>query len=365
MPGADDVRELVFVAHTGQASGAENVMLALVDLALERGYRVRVACPDGPLRDRLPAGVEHIGIAPLGLTGERGPRRLAAALVMLKNWIGAAWRLRKPLRDSDTRIIVNSTMALPALALARPHRRSAAWLVHDILASRRQYGAAWAGRAAVGHAIAVSETAAAPLRQRGFEVAVAFNGVRWPVEPAAVVERTPPVIGILGVVTSWKGHHVLLEAVAGLPGVRLEIAGRALPGDVDYLAELRERAERPDLAGRVEFLGQVDAMTTLRSWDAVISASVLPEAGQLVVLEAMSLGVPVIATDHGGYADDSVMVCVPADDSAALRAAIERVTGDPGLRSRLHEDGRARVAAAHDRARTLPRMLDALLDPSP
>ncbi|MGW0323797.1 glycosyltransferase family 4 protein [Nocardia sp. NPDC003183] len=365
MPDSDHGRELVFVAHTGQASGAENVMLALVDLALERGYRVRVACPDGPLRERLPAAVEHIGIAGLGLAGERGLRRLTAALEMLKNWIGAARRLRKPLRDSRTRIIVNSTMALPALALACPHRRSAAWLVHDILASRRQYGAAWAGRAAVGHAIAVSETAAEPLRRRGFDVDVVCNGVTWPVEPAPVIERTPPVVGILGVVTSWKGHHVLLEAVAGLPEVRLEIAGRALPGDVTYLAELRERAEQPDLAGRVAFLGQVDAMTTLRGWDAVISASVLPEAGQLVVLEAMSLGVPVIATDHGGYADDRVMVCVPPADPVALRAAIERVTGDPRLRSRLHEDGRARVAAAHDRSRTLPQMLDALLGTAP
>ncbi|GGK33544.1 glycosyltransferase family 4 protein [Nocardia camponoti] len=355
-------RDLLFIAHTGQASGAENVMLSLVEVALMRGDRVRVACPDGPLCARLPDGVSRVVIPPLGLTGERGARRLVAASVMFARWARAAFVLRKPLRSSQVDVIINSTMALPAVALARPDRATTTWLVHDILASGRQYAAARAGRRAVRHAVAVSEAAATPVRAQGISVSVAVNGVTWPVDAAsAPAVREPAVIGILGVITEWKGHHVLLDAVARVPDVVVEIAGSALPGDEEYLAQLRTRAAKPDLAGRVRFLGRVDALPTLRGWDALVSASVLPEAGQLVVLEAMSVGIPVIATDHGGYADERVMVCVPPNDAGALAKGIAGLVTDLALRQRLSLAGRARVRESHDRSVTVLAMLDALV----
>lgn len=352
---------LVFVAHSGQASGAEKVMLALVELALGRGYRVRVACPDGPLRALLPAEVGHVPIPELGLTGQRGWRRLLAAARMARAWVRAAVVLGALSRGDRARIVVNSTMALPAVALALPRRRSTVWLVHDVLASRRQVTVARLGRVGVGRAVAVSERAAAPVRALGFEVAVARQGVAWPVDAVPVVEHRPLTVGILGVITEWKGHHVLLDAVAELPEIRVEIAGAAHPGDEPYLAALEGRSQRADLAGRVRFLGRVDALPTLRTWDILVSASVLPEAGPLVVLEAMSLGIPVVATDHGGNVTADTALCVPAADPTALRTALRRLAADPALRVQLSEAGRTHVATHHDRSHTEPRMLDLLL----
>ncbi|MFF2083078.1 glycosyltransferase family 4 protein [Nocardia sp. NPDC058176] len=361
MSADSPARDLVFVAHSGQASGAEKVMLGLVDLALSRGHRVRVACPDGPLSALLPAAVERVPIPELGLTGQRGGRRLLAATTMARHWVRAARVFRALSRRDRAQIIVNSTMALPAVALARPRRGSTVWLVHDILASRRQVLVAKAGRRAVGRAVAVSERAADPVRQLGFDVRVARQGVPWPVEPVPVRERAPVVVGILGVITEWKGHHVLLDAVAQVPEIALEIAGAAHPGDEPYLDALRERSQRTNLAGRVRFLGRVDAMTTLRDWDILVSASVLPEAGPLVVLEAMSLGVAVVATDHGGNVTADTALCVPADDPSALRAALRRLADDPALRAQLRAAGRTHVATHHDRSHTEPRMLNLLV----
>lgn len=361
MPAADPVREVLFVAHSSQASGAEKIMLALAELAVARGYRVRVACPAGPLSARLPDTVAHQPLPELGLTGQQGVERLRAAVIMVWRWLRAALILRRLARPASVTTVVNSTMALPAVALTLPRRRTAVWLVHDVLAGRRQFVVARLGRLAVGRAVAVSERAAVPVRQCGFDVRVARQGVAWPVEPAPVVDRAPLVAGILGVVTAWKGHHVLLAAAAGVPDLRIEIAGSAHPGDEPYLAELRARAERSDLAGRVRFLGAVDALDTLRGWDILVSASVLPEAGPLVVLEAMSVGVPVVATDHGGNATPDTAVCVPPDDPDALRAALETLVRDPDLRADLRARGRAHIAADHDLSVTLPRMLDALL----
>lgn len=66
------------------------------------------------------------------------------------------------------------------------------------------------------------------------------------------------------------------------------------------------------------------------------------------LLEAMSHGLPCIATQVGGVPsviEDGVNgLLVPAKDIEALTAAIERVMADPGLRSRLGMAARATVA---------------------
>jgi len=68
----------------------------------------------------------------------------------------------------------------------------------------------------------------------------------------------------------------------------------------------------------------------------------------LVVLEAMALGRPVVATPVGGtpelVVDEETGLLVPPRDVAALAAALTRVLGDGALGRRLGEAGRRRVA---------------------
>src|SRR5687768_4892209 len=72
------------------------------------------------------------------------------------------------------------------------------------------------------------------------------------------------------------------------------------------------------------------------------------EGFPLVVLEAMALGRPVVATAVGGtpelVADGETGLLVPPRDVAALTASLKRVLDDEGLRRRLGEAGRRRVA---------------------
>jgi glycosyltransferase involved in cell wall biosynthesis len=78
----------------------------------------------------------------------------------------------------------------------------------------------------------------------------------------------------------------------------------------------------------------------------------------------MSLGVPVIGTNHGGCAwalRDDVGVVVPPGDAAALADSITRVVNDADLAARMGERGRERVLADHDAHAVYPAMLAALL----
>ena len=216
---------------------------------------------------------------------------------------------------------------------------------------------------AVDSAVAVSGAVGTSIGDRGFPVQVVWNGTPWPVAPAPADPPQPPVVGCASLLTPWKGQDVLLEAVArlGRPDVTVELAGGAFPGDEPYREALVRRSNQPDLAGRVRFLGKVDdALDRMRQWTVAVVSSVEPEAGPLVLLEAMSIGVPVVATDHGGPPEvlGDAGLLVPPRDPAAMAEAIRALLDDAALRRRCAQAGPRQVA----RDLSLDAQMDALLD---
>lgn len=355
---------IMFVNRSGWMSGAELVLKRLIDLAVADGHRVTVVCPPGRLVEQLPAGVVHVPIKELDLSGRSSVARLAAIFSLLGRWWHAGRAIRRA-REPGTAVIVNSLNALPAIRAARIPG-GASWLVHDIVADAEQQLVVRISRAALRRAVVVSPPAAVPLRALGLESVLVPLGVDIVDQRADLDPDAVPIVGMMGVITPWKGHRVLLEALARVPDVRCEIAGAPnLAADEEYAAELRRMAAEPELDGRVSFLGFVDPLPTLSRWTALISAGTSPEPGPTVALEAMGLGVPVIGTNHGGCAwalRDDVGVVVPPGDAAALADAITRVVSDAGLAAQMGELGRERALADHDARAVYPDMLAALLN---
>jgi len=94
--------------------------------------------------------------------------------------------------------------------------------------------------------------------------------------------------------------------------------------------------------------------------------SVDSEGFGLVFLEASASGRPVIGSTVAGcreaVIDGGTGFLVPSGDAAALRRAIERVCGDPGLAASLGRAGRAVVASAGGWPRLARQTLDAYRD---
>ena len=108
-----------------------------------------------------------------------------------------------------------------------------------------------------------------------------------------------------GRLSRYKGHATFIELLARLQSefddIQGVILGRAKPGS-RYINELEGLAERNGVSRRLTFCG---ARTDMRDWMATSSlvfnlCSDPPEAFGRTVPEALALGVPVIAWDHGG-----------------------------------------------------------------
>ena len=152
-----------------------------------------------------------------------------------------------------------------------------------------------------------------------------------------------------------KGHEHLVDALALLKGRgRLVTAG--LAGEGPLRRRLERRAAARGVAAECLFLGQLshaDVLAELAGgeWDLVALTSIVTASGEtegipVSLLEAMSHGVPVLASAVGGIPEllrgDAGVLVAPADP-AALADAIDGLLEDPDERRRLGRAGRRRV----------------------
>lgn len=165
----------------------------------------------------------------------------------------------------------------------------------------------------------------------------------------------------MGRMIGVKGLELTLDAV--------EIARKRRPDlniTLDLLGDGPERAmiEARDLPGvHVHgFLTQADCAARLTGANALILNS-LRECGGAVILEAMALGVPVIASDWGGpseYVTPETGILVHPSPrhgfATRLAAAIEHLADNPEIARQMGENGRARVRAEFDWQKLTTRM---------
>ena len=159
---------------------------------------------------------------------------------------------------------------------------------------------------------------------------------------------------MVGNLREWKGQAVVLEALHALPAemrdrVRLAFVGGATAQDAAYVERLRRMVSESGLTGRVLFAGErQDAAAVMRAADVVVHASIIPEPFGLVVVEAMALGTPVIASRLGGPAETVTAgagLLFDPRDAGALASHLRTIVESPAERRRLAAGGRARAEA--------------------
>ena len=127
-----------------------------------------------------------------------------------------------------------------------------------------------------------------------------------------------------GRLTRWKGHHILIEAMARLnrPDVFCVIIGSD-QGRKEYREELEELVRTRGLEKQLRIVDHCDDMPAAYMLSTVVvSASTDPEGFGRIPVEAQAMGKPIIATDHGG-AQETVLRnetgwLIPPNDAETL-----------------------------------------------
>ncbi len=196
-------------------------------------------------------------------------------------------------------------------------------------------------------------------------VRVVHNGIERAgertVDPriAALSERGP-VICALTLLRPGKGLETLIDTMplvlSSHPGAQVAIGGEG-----PELKRLKDRASARKVAESIHFLGPIDdPPAMLRGADVFVHPS-WSEAFPYVILEAMSVGLAIVASDVGGIeealVDGESGMLVPAGDERSLAGALCSLLESPSLRARLGDMAGERVA----RHFTLTKMIDGML----
>jgi glycosyltransferase involved in cell wall biosynthesis len=165
-----------------------------------------------------------------------------------------------------------------------------------------------------------------------------------------------PLVLYAGKLSPGKGTPVLLEAlgriVAAVPRARFALAGK---GEMAIPA-------RPDLRV-LGVLPQDELFALYRAADVVVVPSVWPEPLSRVLLEAMRIGRPVVATAVGGSPEavehGVTGLLVPRRDPEALAKAVIELLLDPERRKRMGQAAARRALTVFDEERLVGELLDA------
>jgi glycosyltransferase involved in cell wall biosynthesis/GT2 family glycosyltransferase len=351
--------------------GSERILL---DMAPRLEGGVAVACPEGPLAERLREVDIHVFPLrrrrlqlratlrdrlekPLRLAGQA--REIGELVASLRPAVTVGW---------GTRAAIGCA---PAVHRAHPASRFVFQnndLLQGPIIARVARGVAYQADTVV----ALSAAIARDLDPHGTlddRTVVVPPGV----DLGAYSHIGPPPDGppralLLGAIVGWKRPRLALEAVAlaaqRLPELELTVAGRALDDAGERLeASLHARAEAEDLRGRVNFTGELaDPRQALADSSCLLHAADIEPYG-MVVVEALAAGRAVVAPSSGGPAEivspETGRLFVPGDARSAADALVD-LLGTEGLAARVGAAGRAR-AERHYRLEDSTARYEALL----
>ena len=374
------MKRILYVHNSADLYGASRSLLRLVSRIIERGYEPLVVLPQaGPLKSRLEElGVELVVEQGLAIIDRANFKPIGLVRLALR-FPGSVLRLRRLIRDRRIDLVHTNTGVIVSAALA-------AWLAHvphiwHIRDWFQEFGWLWKWYSRYilvfsRRVIAVSQAIASQFPSTP-KVVVINNGLELP-ESSTDFSATAKVfrqsydldgslvVGCVGRIKfGRKGQEVFLEAARLLKqrGLRARyvIVGSPAAGNEEQLSRLKGLIVDLRLEDDVVLTGELeDVRPAYSAMDILVLPSAQPEPFGGVVLEAMAMKLPVIATAVGGSVeqvqDGSTGFLVPPANPEALAQRLELLLGDAPLRLAMGLAGYDRLI----RCFSIGRMLDQL-----
>jgi len=380
-------RRILFVIHHAVFGGPHNQALRLAGPLRERGYETVVLLPDmaGDAPERLSRAGITVERMPLHSFRARLDPLLQARFAL--GFVPEVLAIRRCIRAQGIDIVQVGGLINPHAALAA--RAEGVPVVWQLLDTRAPPLVAWAAMLWV-------RALATVVMPTGRKVLAAFPGWRRvasrvvpfmpPVDTDAFrpqpelcssvrqewgIPEGVPVVGSVANINPQKGIATLIEAFGRLrrqiPHARLVLIGAQYDAHGSYSRQLRLRLGQLGLRDGTDVLflgGRQDIERQLQGFDLFALASVPRSEGlPTVLLEAMSSGLPVVATDVGGVreiVEEGVTgLVVPALSDDAFAGAAVAILRDPQLRADMSRAARKRAQEHFSLARCADVHVDA------
>jgi L-malate glycosyltransferase len=370
---------ILFVNHTGAASGAEFALMRLVE-GLRDDHRIAVACPaGGPLAELVDAaGVRRFHIPAFEASLRLHPLHTPIGLARLAAGNAALARLTRRFAPD----VVHANTPRAGLMAVLSRRLDGPPLVVRAHEAPPTSGVGGMVRAVLARSASAVVTVSRDTAQRfndGLERPVArhvynsFDRRRFDydsVHPAAIREELglrpdARLLGQVAQITPWKGQDTSIRALARLRDGGLDahlllvgkvaFGGKAVRYDNHaFLRQLHELVEQLGLDGAVHILGERrDVPEILRAVDL----SLLPswdEPFANVMLESMAMGTPLLVSEVGGgpeLVEDGITGrLLPPKRPDVWEAAARELLGDGPALERMGDRAREATERFGDEA---------------
>lgn len=363
------------VLHAPTFSGPHNQVLRLDEPLQRRGIRTLALLPDeeGSAAPRLRDGGIEVVTMPLHrLRARRDPRVHAAYAAYLPREVRAIRCLIR--RHAIDVVLANSLYNPHAAIAARLERVGVVWQLIDTVAPvlvRRIMSPAVIRLSDIvmttGTSVARMHPGVLDMGERcvPFSPPVDTHMVR----PDAARRRDARrelecaddeiVVGMVGNLNPTKGHYLIIQAVAALrtkhPKLQLRLLSASTPGHEAYEAGVRRLVAELGLGDHRRVLRDPGSrVAELMPGLDIFALTSVPRSEGLptVILEAMSCGVPVVATDVGSVGevvDNGVTGYVVRPlDQVSIEASLSKLVSDPAARRRMGGVARVRATAKYD-----------------
>ncbi len=162
------------------------------------------------------------------------------------------------------------------------------------------------------------------------------------------------IIGFIGNISPVKGLEYLIRVASEVVNhinnkVKFIIIGEVSKGHIEYFASLKNQITELNLDKDIVFLGKMPhaQLRTILSIIDVFLMTSTAEGTPLVILEAMSMGIPVVATDVGGISEQvtngETGMVVPSKDVNAIAKAVIYLLENEEIRKQCGVNGRERT----------------------
>ncbi|NSW55493.1 MAG: glycosyltransferase family 4 protein [Armatimonadetes bacterium] len=368
-------KRIAFVDHAEQLGGAQKSLIELLgNLDRARYEPVLLCAKKADWLERADLnGVEKVRVFEssevLGWRRDRLANSWIQSVGVVSRALGPVSNLISALRQVRPDLVHTNTLKAHMLgsAAAKLLGLPLVWHVRDIL----EPGGAltWlirAGRWSKPRVIAISNAVRDQFEGCNIDVEVIYNGIpldRFAPGPADEALRDEfgitsgaRVITVVGRLTPWKGHRVLLEALNLIlpeyPDAVLIVVGEVAFWETDYLGELQGYAQELGVAQAVRWLGFRDDVAEILALTDVFALPSENEPFGRAIIEAMAAGKPVVATRSGGVpeivVDGETGLLVEPRSKTQLAQAICQLLGDTQMAARMGQAGLERAKRSFD-----------------